>query len=564
MLSDYEGAKNLNNGVRVVARIPRGHTKTSIVSDPNYEQFCLQATKQFGFTQRSVYGPARLTAEAGLKQLEGMSGDEAYDWPLDRTLRVEEEIYKMLSAWGCEYHFLTWKEVFEGNGDLNKFVYDTSCGYGFGKLARTKATFFSKYPEFSKKCLLTDWEHLAPDQTPIIWTKKASTKDELRDVDRILAYEGIGKTRLFDGAPWIYTCQERKMFGEFASKFYAAGRSFKFFSIVGADVFHGAWNRFIRALTRQCQIFNIQAADVNKWDKLYMFMFYHLDAELLERLCLEVDYISRSKIRTHTERCQISHTAFTLAGVLLTKKCGMDSGKVLTIVLNCLGQLRVIYHKWLAVMPFEYHGWEKLMDFLRLYVVGDDSVVNPMVDDVFTIRVIVDAYKQFGWIAEPERYPGKDNVHQFMFAGRRTFWCEEAQQYWPYLPKDRILAINEFSKTKSTSETRYQRAYASCILSFPYLFFEEHEDQEVFVIAWAYYQHLTRSRVLVGLPTSGNILTDLWFLYTGRPLLTSSWLQSKYNRSKMMFLAKAPTENVKIFETSQETGICLKQGSSAS
>jgi len=493
--------------VPVVCRTGVSVMTSKLQRDTSYEQWC----KDHNFDERSSYTVAPVRSkDAVIRQLSEYNNVERFGPIVQRYGDVVENIlYSYLVSTVGTFNFCTEEEAWQGYTDsdsganLDKLPLDTSPGYALNKLAKTKEELVQRYPMMVSSLLSEDWNSLY--DVPVLWPFTSSEKDERLPTEKVATNL---KLRLFQGGPLAYTFTGRRLLGKFAAQFYARARMLNFAAAIGMDVFRGGWHRWLSYLTDGFKRQQFNDADVGRWDKNYARYFHVMNAILLMRLCAEKD---AWLIYVHMMRIMNSPAVLKAFGWVFMRTRDEPSGNILTVIENSLTLLRIFLYIYCMNTTPEHWTWEGFWYHMRVVVLGDDSLSVPSKEWNLGKEVYIQTFNQFGWKFEYNHESELTTIEDFAFAGRGTKWNPIARQYWPVLPRGRVLAINEWRKGHHDPIKSLERAWAMVILAFPYMF----DYDPIFVVAFEYYM----SRIALinkhGLVRVAGTLADVYELYSG-------------------------------------------------
>lgn len=481
------------------------------------------------FADRSGYLPARIHQDIVPFQLTEFAKLEPNAWNQDEVAAAIDMMVAFLKAEDMEFPFLTPEEAWNGfsvNGErvMEPMPMDTSPGIGFAELLpkgrRTKRDLMDANPKFVLDMLEEDWNALG-STAPLLFFIKENPKIELRDAPRVFAK----KTRLYDAGPLPYTYMTRRLLGRFLAKMYQKAKTLRFFQCAGMDVFRGKWNEFVRHLTN-CFEGQLGAFDISKFDKAMSFNFMWIYAQVLTALCTEEE---KWRIHRHESRMMFSPIYIALLGLLYQPTCMNHSGRADTVIFNGFVNLFVMFIAWVRNTPRSMWTFTAFFAHIQPRVVGDDNVANYALKSPLTFEMVLETYNRFGWSTTLEGEPGgPENVS---FAGRRFVWIPFANQWWPVLPRGRILAIQEWIKKGRTEVQRLERWSAGAMYSFPLMFMEHNgrADPAFHVIWEGFLDKHRRFARLTGKPKFSCSLAEMYGLYTGHRI-SEAVILSYYQR----------------------------------
>ncbi len=482
-------------------------------------------TEAFGdhmrFADRSGYAPARIHPDIIPTQLTEFAKLESGAWDRDEVAAATDMMIDFFKSEGLEFDFLSDTEAWEGfyeGGErlLEGMPMNTSPGIGFAELLpkgrRTKRDLMEKAPKFVADVLKLDEESLKTT-CPLLFIIKQNPKIELRDVPRVVAK----KTRLYDAGPLPYTFRTRKLLGRFLGKMYKLAKSLKFFQCAGMDVFRGKWNQFVKFLYKASHG-RLGAFDISKYDKNMSFCFMFLYAYVLTALCTNDD---RYLIMRHEWRMMFSPIYLAMTGILYQPTCMNHSGRADTVILNGFVNLFVMFMGWVRNTPREKWHYQCFFEHIQPRVIGDDNLSFYNHTSPVTFEQMLQAYNSFGWATTLEGEPG--GPEGVAFAGRRFVFNKFADQWWPVLPRGRILAILEWIKRGRNEEQRVSRWSAGAVYGFPLMFMDHNGRADpAFWIIWEGFQNKNRDYVkLTGNKAYTISLKDIYSLYAGHAVSES-------------------------------------------
>lgn len=479
-------------GVRVVAKTRASLPSPRIIPDEDWvewedqrftvgqlEGFLPDFVPQMRFKLGpSGYVPSRLNADVVPTQMTEFARVEEHRLTHDVAEAACAMVVDYLRQHDCEFDFCTEEEAWNGftKGDLvlEPLPLETSPGFLFAELLpkgrRSKRDLLLANPNLVFDVLQKDWESLE-GCTPMIWPFKMSLKVELRDWERVLQK----KTRLYDGGPLPYTFAARRLYGDFMARMYRAAKSLKFASCAGMDVFRGKWNLFVQYMAHGGKGI-LDASDIAKWDKNMLFMFFDMYAQILTALCKNPE---SWRIGVHEERVAQSPIFLAALGLLFYPSCSQHSGRADTIISNTVIQLLVMFITWCENTPRELWNVKSFFEHIHPRMMGDDNLTKYMDKSPVQAHHVREGFARFGWLTTSEGTGGPPDV---AFAGRTSIWVPIANQWWPVLPRGRVIAIMEWIKRGRGEQQCIERWQAGAVYAFPFMFAAEPDP--IFHVIW--------------------------------------------------------------------------------
>lgn len=482
----------------VVAKCMPSFPRSKFEVNENYSEF----SKQAGWERRSNMAPAELSKRAHMKQLAKSVSTETFQYEMWSV--VEDLLFELCAASDLFVEEMSYSESWLGNDRVESCPMDTSPGWFFSDYGKKKKDIFMK--PVVHEILNRDWEALNT-LNPMVWPLKASLKDELRDIARVSEF----KTRVFQAGPTPYTIAGRRLFGEWAAKFYAAGKKLGFWSAAGMNPFSGGWHEFLKEMAAQWwPDVKWSDLDVVAWDKLYPFLFAYFDAVLFMKLAPSNMHL---RIFNQIMRSTKTPVVIQTTGEIYLNKNSLDSGNNITLPRNGLGQVRVYLHAYVRKYPSESWNVIDFTHWMRMCTMGDDTIRRMTPGCLVTVEAVIEQYAQMGWVAEPSGGKFLKDIHEVSFCGRTSVWVGMAKQWWPILPLDRVLAIVEFANKKADLRERLERINAALIYAFPFLW----QEPSVFRHLWLYVaDEFRRNREMRGPDVGRWTLSRLYALYSGQ------------------------------------------------
>lgn len=507
------------------ARFRVGYPSSKLKWDTNWDQFCqvAQGANDAGFVwaERSKFAPAELSHRALIKQLTQFRQPAAVGSQFSDL--VESWLYSMLEPYCSGFRMLTLEEAIHGlrdqDGELEPLNMSTSPGFGFNLVYSSKEPWF----KFQQKRLLDaiewDWTKLWEGYCPL-WFNKGSEKDERRDLPRVIDF----KTRLFMATSIVTVVNGRRLLGDFIRKFTAAGKNLPFFSAVGMDVYGGKWDEFIRYMTANLMVTELDSTDMPKFDKEFPQENHMKDARLISALSREPEILP--VLERINARAAVGPCVLAITGACFLTSKNNPSGNFDTIIKNCMTLERCVIEAWLrsdgdSTNPMDIGlGMARMRRWVRHKVLGDDLLITRSLGCPMTHEAFALASADLGW--KPER-EGTGAFDDSRFAGRGSVLARAGgyELFLPMVDRDRVLAVNEYRKGRHEDPVKdLTRAYAAAELAFPYLFVPE---EVLFGKLYYYYMYLKHKALIsndenqvavaLGLPQ----IEQMWKNYTGRP-----------------------------------------------
>jgi len=507
--------------VRVFSRFKVGSPHSKFQFDEDWEEYC-QGVNETGvhIEERSSFVPAELSLRALLKQLDRYQNVET---AVSTRSDLEEGWLRELIEPYCRgFRILTQHEAIYGVkdefGTLEPLNMQSSPGEGLNKLSSDKARLFELHWDWVMELLAWDWKAIVIDGFIPMWFFKASEKDERREFVRVIDF----KTRLFMAECVIPIITARRLYGDFVRRFVAAGKTMSFFSAAGMEVYYGMWDRFIRYLTANLQVQNLESFDMPKYDKEFPHEWHESNGQIVASMCGDPDMTE--PIMRNAARIAYSPALLTITGGVFFRPADNPSGHLCTTVWNCMGIQRLAIRTWLrcdgdATAPSGGTSIARFHRFIRNKIIGDDHIFTISPGSPMTAEHFCQVSREAGWPPEREGTGFLDDSH---FAGRASVLAQINgwDIFLPLINTDKILAVNEYRKGKPHKVKQLARAYAACELAFPTLFLE---GSSLFAKLYGYFLRLKKKALMsedvelravaMGLPTYERI----WTLYTDRP-----------------------------------------------
>lgn len=462
----------------------------------------------------SGYVPSLIHPDIVATQLTEYDVLEKYQVGHEVAQAAEAMMIDLLRQSGGEFDFLSDEEAWngvkseDGSEILGPLPMETSPGDPWQHLLpkgrRSKADLLEAMPKTVLEYLRKDYESLN-SCTPYQWPQGQTIKVELRDVERV----ALKKSRLYDGGPLAYTWTSRKLLGNFLAKMYKMAKTLRFFSCAGMDVFRGKWNLFVQNLTNEFEGVLVPT-DASKWDKNYPFWILDVYRNVLESLCVNSEYW---RIGQHEERMRYSPVLLKALGVFYLATCGNRSGRADTVMVNTIGLLFVMFLSWCENTPPEQWSIQAFFSNISPRILGDDNLSNFSLHSPVTYEMVFKTFRNLNWQVEIEGAIG--GPADVMFAGRRSMWVKQAQQWWPVLPRGRIIAIMEWIKNGRGAQQKLERWSAGVVYAFPLLFAEPCDP--LFYVIWEGFRskHREAARLPGASAPHSHLLSSLYFLYSG-------------------------------------------------
>jgi len=506
---------------QLLSNLPPLNEEEPYDGERNAEQKLDSAGHTEGFSadmrldDRSGYAPARIHPDIIPTQLTEFSKLESEAWNQDEVAAATDMMISFFKADGLEFDFLTPQEAWEGFSEggerlMESMPMNTSPGIGLAELLpkgrRTKRDLMDANPRLVAEILEADWESLG-STCPLLFILKQNPKIELRDLPRVMAK----KTRLYDAGPLPYTFMTRRLLGRFLGRMYRLAKSLKYFQCAGMDVYRGKWNQFVKMLYKASKG-ALGAFDISKYDKNMAFSFMFIYSYVLTALCTNQE---KWRIVRHEWRLMFSPIYLALTGVLYQPTCMNHSGRADTVILNGFVNLFVMFMGWVRHTPRNQWNYQCFFQHIQPRVLGDDNMSFYTHNSPVSFQQMLEAYNSFGWATTLEGEPG--GPEGVTFAGRRFVWNEYAEQWWPVLPRGRILAIMEWIKRGRSEVQRLERWCAGAIYAFPLMFTKHNGKADpIFRAIWEGF--LTKHREYIKLTGKAKFacsLGEIYSLYSG-------------------------------------------------
>lgn len=499
LLKDFKGEKP---APWVECVTDANHLRSSLTQDELFGRWCAQdAQQQSKYVKRSDYLPAVQTIRAFKKQTEAMRGGPPESIPKffgerdlsdTQILAAEMILHLWMKQDDLTYGQISKEEAIFGNGKgISSMDFTTAMGPGLEILYKNLKDFIEgDYPLLSFLCDL-DWDCLVAG-TPIAWSVKGASKDEMRHISKVLDE----KTRLMNPDAKILTIRAKRLFGAFLLKVQKLDTTMKdTFFTGGFSIFRLGWYHLFKFISDNFSIIP-DDQDVEKWDKLcYPFFTYW---NTIQMMMLAETPEHKRLILLHFDSSHQSSWLLGPLGQFWKVSRGFASGKLETYIFNCMGQARLLIYTYILSVPEQYWNFADFKRAIKLKACGDDTLLRSLAIDghLVTAAMVRETYRRFGWNCSYNRkdnQPAK-NFTDVFFMGHRSIAVEykdgeeNTVLLLPALPVGKVRAIVEWRKKKnSTFMDSLQAAYACMVKAFPFKWSTNDEEVEVFGMAVKYY-----------------------------------------------------------------------------
>jgi hypothetical protein len=288
-----------------------------------------------------------------------------------------------------------------------------------------------------------------------VW--QVAIKDELRDVDRVLAL----KTRTFMSAPIETVLGNMRYVSAFNARFI--DNCLKFPSTLGIDKFHRGWEQLAKYLGTENRIY--MSGDGARFDSSVSVAHLSLNCHLR---CLSVAPRYRRHIRN-----LYSETAFTPLvmgdGIVRVKNGGNPSGSLNTSIDNGISLQASVFYAFKEIFGRETSLRYFVDGTIRFVTNGDDlffsfdkRIYSPGMADLVTRKLL-----STGFTYAFDEPSDRLEDHTYLSHGFKQFTFEGQSLMIPVLASNRVVATCLFAKETDAIST-HSRYLSAAIHSFPH------------------------------------------------------------------------------------------------